>query len=132
MEEKSDVEKQIDDLANFIMHEVEGEPSQSEGAVECAIRLLRKAYCAKIKEVDPVVAVHIAVALNEKGDWSASGDSAIAKDESLNTVCSYVLDEGGSMLSSFWVAVTLPMPETLEVDADGTAPCGDLETKDIT
>lgn len=33
--------EQIEQLANYIMHEVEGEPSQSEGAVECAIRLLK-------------------------------------------------------------------------------------------
>lgn len=29
-------------LAEVIMHEVPGEPSQSEGAIDCAIRLLRK------------------------------------------------------------------------------------------
>jgi hypothetical protein len=32
---------QIDRLANFIMREIDGEPSRSEGAVDCAIRLLR-------------------------------------------------------------------------------------------
>lgn len=31
---------QINDLAEFIIHEVPGEPSQSEGAIACAIRLL--------------------------------------------------------------------------------------------
>ena len=34
--------KQIDCLAEFIMKNIEGEPSKSEGAVECAIRLLEK------------------------------------------------------------------------------------------
>ena len=34
-------EDQIQRLAQFIMDEIDGEPSQSEGAVECAIRLLR-------------------------------------------------------------------------------------------
>ena len=33
---------QIDTLANFIMREIEGEPSQSEGAVDCAIRVMRQ------------------------------------------------------------------------------------------
>lgn len=33
--------KQIEKLAQFIMDEVPGEPSQSEGAVDTAIRLLR-------------------------------------------------------------------------------------------
>ena len=32
--------KQIELLANFIMENVEGEPSQSEGAVDCAIRII--------------------------------------------------------------------------------------------
>lgn len=35
---------QIDELAAVIMDEIPGEPSKSEGAVECAIRLLREAY----------------------------------------------------------------------------------------
>jgi hypothetical protein len=35
-------EEQIDRLAKFIMGEVPGEPSESEGAVDCAIRLLRQ------------------------------------------------------------------------------------------
>jgi len=34
-------EAQIDKLANFIMAEVEGEPSESEGAVDTAIRVIR-------------------------------------------------------------------------------------------
>ena len=33
---------QIDKLANFIMANVEGEPSQSEGAGETAIRIITK------------------------------------------------------------------------------------------
>jgi len=32
--------EQIDRLADYIMHNVEGEPSQSEGAVDCAIRII--------------------------------------------------------------------------------------------
>jgi hypothetical protein len=34
--------EQIDSLANFIMANVDGEPSQSEGAVECAIRIIKQ------------------------------------------------------------------------------------------
>jgi hypothetical protein len=37
-------EVQIDRLAKFIMNEIPGEPSQSEGAVDTAIRLLREAF----------------------------------------------------------------------------------------
>ena len=33
---------QIDKLADFIMNEVDGEPSQDEGAGDCAIRIIRK------------------------------------------------------------------------------------------
>ena len=38
--EEITMNKQIDLLANFIMANVEGEPSRSEGAVECAIRII--------------------------------------------------------------------------------------------
>jgi hypothetical protein len=37
-------EQQIAALAQVIMEEIPGEPSRSEGAVECAVRLLREAY----------------------------------------------------------------------------------------
>lgn len=36
-----EVNSQIDKLANFIMSEVEGEPSQSQGAVDTAIRIIK-------------------------------------------------------------------------------------------
>jgi len=41
---QSDVNRinQIDQLANFIMAEVDGEPSENEGAVECAIRIMKE------------------------------------------------------------------------------------------
>lgn len=39
--ENEEPEKQIDRLANFIMAEIPGEPSQSEGAIDTAIRLLK-------------------------------------------------------------------------------------------
>ncbi len=44
---KSNLIDQINELANFIMAEIEGEPeiedeSESEGAVECAIRIMRE------------------------------------------------------------------------------------------
>lgn len=40
MMEREPHEAQIERLAQFIMAEVPGEPSISEGAVDCAIRLL--------------------------------------------------------------------------------------------
>lgn len=40
-EERSESQKQISELANFIMAEMPGEPSRDESAVECAIRLLK-------------------------------------------------------------------------------------------
>ena len=39
-------ESQIDRLANFIMAEVPGEPSQSEGAGDTAIRVIRRLTAA--------------------------------------------------------------------------------------
>lgn len=41
-ESTSKVGQQIDDLARFIMAEIPGEPSRDEGAVECAIRIMKK------------------------------------------------------------------------------------------
>ena len=45
--------KQIELLANFIMENVEGEPSQSEGAVDCAIRIIAnlQVKAAKLERV---------------------------------------------------------------------------------
>lgn len=40
--EKKNYKKQIDKLAMFIIESVPGEPSQSEGAIDTAIRLLKK------------------------------------------------------------------------------------------
>lgn len=34
-------EAQIEKLANFIMAEIDGEPSEDEGAVDCAIRIMK-------------------------------------------------------------------------------------------
>ena len=34
--------QQIEKLANFVMAEVPGEPSRSEGAVDCAIRVIKR------------------------------------------------------------------------------------------
>ena len=43
---ETEVRKQIDELARFILEEVPGEPSRNEGAVECAIRLIKAKYVA--------------------------------------------------------------------------------------
>lgn len=42
--EHEHLREQIDRLATFIMDNLPGEPSQDEGAVDCAIRLLGEAY----------------------------------------------------------------------------------------
>jgi hypothetical protein len=42
MNSATDLSGQIDKLANFIMNEVPGEPRESEGAVDCAIRIIRE------------------------------------------------------------------------------------------
>jgi hypothetical protein len=39
-EERDALQEQVDKLANYIMAYIPGEPSQSEGAIDCAIRLL--------------------------------------------------------------------------------------------
>jgi len=39
---KESLRSQIDRLANFIMKEVPGEPSQSQGSVDTAIRIIRE------------------------------------------------------------------------------------------
>ena len=43
-------EQQIDRLARFIMEEVPGEPSQSQGAVDTAIRIIRSAQPTESEE----------------------------------------------------------------------------------
>lgn len=40
IEQHEAIEAQIDRLASFIMHCIEGEPSQSQGAVDTAIRIM--------------------------------------------------------------------------------------------
>lgn len=37
-------QEQVDRLARFILREVEGEPSESQGAVDTAIRIIREHY----------------------------------------------------------------------------------------
>lgn len=41
-EDYEPLESQVERLAQVIMHEIPNEPSQSEGAIDCAIRLLRQ------------------------------------------------------------------------------------------
>ncbi len=41
LEESAGLKEQVDRLANFILNEVPGEPSENEGAVDTAIRLIR-------------------------------------------------------------------------------------------
>jgi len=41
-----DLRKQIDRLAQFIMDEIPGEPSENEGAIDCAIRVMTQSFLA--------------------------------------------------------------------------------------
>lgn len=41
-DENESLESQVKRLADFIMQEVPGEPSQAEGAIDTAIRLLKE------------------------------------------------------------------------------------------
>lgn len=45
---------QINKLADFIMNEVEGEPSQDEGVVDCAIRIIKEAKNDKRREAENI------------------------------------------------------------------------------
>jgi len=64
------VEAQIDRLATFIMENIDGEPSQSEGAVDCAIRLLSHPTDAR-KVIEDCVEAFINLEANpfERGVW---------------------------------------------------------------
>lgn len=56
--------EQLEKLANYIMHEVEGEPSSEDGgAGDCAIRLLKE-YRERIAELEDAIGGHI-VLLND-------------------------------------------------------------------
>ncbi len=50
-------QEQVDRLARFILRDVEGEPSQSEGAVDTAIRVIREHY-PNIAPVTPSRTTH--------------------------------------------------------------------------
>jgi hypothetical protein len=58
----SKAQEQIDKLANFIMAKVPGEPSENEGAVDTAIRIMSQQLEGPRKETSPEVssaAAHI-------------------------------------------------------------------------
>lgn len=42
MTKNETLQSQVKRLAEFIMAEVPGEPSQNEGAIDCAIRIIRE------------------------------------------------------------------------------------------
>lgn len=42
IERNESLSEQTERLAKFIMEEIDGEPSKGEGAVDCAIRVIRK------------------------------------------------------------------------------------------
>ncbi|MBA7633886.1 hypothetical protein ES703_41457 [subsurface metagenome] len=48
-------EEQIQRLATFIMLEVDGEPSQSEGAVDCAIRVIKQLIHARVDSANHLI-----------------------------------------------------------------------------
>ena len=54
MSNKESLRKQIDRLAFFILSSVPGEPSRSEGAVDCAIRIMRE---QQVRMKEPGLAV---------------------------------------------------------------------------
>ena len=65
---------QIDRLAKVIIDEIPGEPSENEGAVDTAIRLLRAAYIGKVesaKVVAPPASAAPAVAKPRRGRQKA-------------------------------------------------------------
>ena len=63
--------KDIDKLATFIMENVEGEPSQDEGVIDCAIRIMKNYKEEKKKLLDEIMP-----ALD---DFSAAANSFIKK-----------------------------------------------------
>ena len=50
-----DLDAQVKKLANFIMDNLPGEPSQSEGAIDCAIRILQRYSDDLIKMTDAYI-----------------------------------------------------------------------------
>ena len=68
-------EQQIEKLANFIMAEVPGEPSQSEGAVDCAIRIIRSFQVA-----EPAVAPRKVSEAERSAILQAIGEASLCWD----------------------------------------------------
>lgn len=69
--ERDNLYQQIDRLAQFILDEVPGEPSQDQGAVDTAIRVIREYKAALLEWWDdadnpPGLAAHLAAERNHK------------------------------------------------------------------
>lgn len=59
---------QIDRLASFIMNEVDGEPSEDEGAIDCAIRIMKNFKDNPIRE-DGTIYLTIREMMNDVSEW---------------------------------------------------------------
>lgn len=82
----SRAQSQVDELGAFILAEVDGEPSRSEGAVECAIRVIREhiaALATARRERDEAVGVVRDWHRWRTGDEGISFGSVVARARAL-------------------------------------------------
>ena len=50
--EKESLKSQVDRLANFILEHCEGYPNKNEGAIDCAIRIIKAYATQRVKEAN--------------------------------------------------------------------------------
>ena len=98
------MEEQIDKLANFIMSEIEGEPSQDEGAVDTAIRIIKKLQAdlasSKLKECEATIKFTspkekidlLYKAMEALGDLGVTFDTGGSEDEEGNLCYDWEFD----------------------------------------
>lgn len=78
---KESLRIQIDRLAQFILDEVPGEPSRSEGAVDTAIRIIKQALARKVTPMlSSVVKGEFLATLKAEIDYHAENGDCDIKD----------------------------------------------------
>jgi hypothetical protein len=80
-------EEQIEQLARFIMAEVPGEPSQSEGAVDTAIRIMRKQRDFSAGRAVEEVLREPYVAAADRAGWTRAREEGIEEMKMLIRCC---------------------------------------------
>ncbi len=94
--QESNAKSQIGELADFIMDEVDGEPSASEGAVDCAIRIIKElqAELERWKKLERITVINdLGIAIRALKHFRAGGKVPIGGEQFPNDECCHVAIE---------------------------------------